>query len=238
MKHYRHTPAFTMLELVFVIAVVGIISALALPRFDRDNLQEAADQLASHIRYAQHLAMQDDRFMDPSLATPANWYKTRWQIAFHKRTQGSDYEWSYTIFSDTAGANTGNPDVSEMAKNPESPDKYLTGGYSTGTVAYKDADASPKLNLGHAYGIEYVGFGGGCTVADDRNQRLAFDYLGRPLYEKINNLDSPYMNGAANMLLLNTCTIDLCLDDPCPAGASDRKITIAVEPETGYTHIL
>ncbi|WP_300367295.1 prepilin-type N-terminal cleavage/methylation domain-containing protein, partial [Hydrogenimonas sp.] len=49
--------AFTMLELIIVIVVVGILSAIMIPRFSDDKLREAADQIMSHIRYTQHLAM-------------------------------------------------------------------------------------------------------------------------------------------------------------------------------------
>ena len=59
----KNKKAFTMLELVFVIVVSGILAATFIPRFDRDNLQEAADQVISHIRYTQHLAMVDDKFL-------------------------------------------------------------------------------------------------------------------------------------------------------------------------------
>ncbi len=54
--------AFTMLELIFVIVVVGILSFMAASSFQRNTVQEATDQLLSHIRYTQHLAMMDDKF--------------------------------------------------------------------------------------------------------------------------------------------------------------------------------
>ena len=54
--------AFTMLELVFVIVVVGILAAVFIPKFERDNAGEAAYQLARHIRLAQHHALVYDTF--------------------------------------------------------------------------------------------------------------------------------------------------------------------------------
>ena len=60
--------AFTMLELVFVIVIIGILAVVAMPSFQRDTLQEAGNQIISHIRYTQHLAMMDDKF-NPADAT-------------------------------------------------------------------------------------------------------------------------------------------------------------------------
>ena len=59
MKTFR---AFTMIELIFIIVVVGILAAVAIPRVERNGLIEAADQLSSHIRYTQQLAMNDNEF--------------------------------------------------------------------------------------------------------------------------------------------------------------------------------
>lgn len=70
--------AFTLLELVFVIVVIGILAAVIIPNTRTNPVREAAIQLVSHIRYTQHLAMVDDKFD----ATNNNWYKNRWQIVF------------------------------------------------------------------------------------------------------------------------------------------------------------
>ena len=71
--------AFTLLELVFVLVVIGILAAVIIPKTRTNPVREAAIQLVSHIRYAQHLAMVDDKF--DSNAT--DWYKNRWQMSFN-----------------------------------------------------------------------------------------------------------------------------------------------------------
>ena len=81
----KQTKAFTMIELVFVIVVLGILAALALPRMERDLRQEAKDNLLSAIRYTQHLALNDDK-TDPFDAT---WQDKLWNISF--ASDGSDY---------------------------------------------------------------------------------------------------------------------------------------------------
>ena len=70
--------AFTLLELVFVLVVIGILAAVIIPSTRTNPVREAAIQLVSHIRYTQHLAMVDDKF-DIANAT---WYKDRWLISF------------------------------------------------------------------------------------------------------------------------------------------------------------
>ncbi len=70
--------AFTLLELVFVLVVIGILAAVIIPNTRTNPVREAAVQLVSHIRYTQHLAMVDDKFD----AANANWYRDRWQIVF------------------------------------------------------------------------------------------------------------------------------------------------------------
>ena len=214
--------AFTMIELVFVLVGIGILAATIIPRMQTNPLQEAAIQLLSHIRYTQHLAMIDDKY-DRS---DADWYKERWQIFFAK-TAGSDNKWAYTIFSDFLGASTGNPDPTEMATNPLNLSKKLTGGYSAGTIAYDDSDATNKLNLGHSYGVSEVTFSDTCEA---NSKRIAFDHIGRPVYDSQHLLDGLYTNGATSRLLADDCDIKL--------SNGTQSIVIRIRPETGYTCIL
>ncbi|SMP85854.1 prepilin-type N-terminal cleavage/methylation domain-containing protein [Epsilonproteobacteria bacterium SCGC AD-308-P11] len=71
--------AFTLLELVFVIVIIGILSVVIMPRVNSNGERDAAVQLLSHITYTQHLAMIDDKFD----STNATWFRNRWQIRFN-----------------------------------------------------------------------------------------------------------------------------------------------------------
>ena len=82
----RH--AFTLIELVFVIVIIGIIATVSLPKMGVHDSRKVGDQLMSHIRYTQHLAMSDDKFD----STNATWFRNRWQI-----TLGTS---NYSIVSD------------------------------------------------------------------------------------------------------------------------------------------
>ncbi len=236
--------AFTLIELVFVIIIIGILSAVLIPQFNRPTLIEAVNQLVSHIRYTQHLAMVDNKFD----SNEAIWYKGRWQIFFAK-TKGSDKEWSYTIFSDKRGTVgfTGFPDIKEIAKNPLNPTtQYLTGGYTWGNIPYKDkhtkeidSRVTKNMNLGHYYSIKDIEFRGGCR--NGKNRRIAFDSIGRPIYGNSKYLDSLYhgTNSPKGSHLIRTqCIIELCTIDDCTYAKTNEIVKIALEPETGYVYIL
>jgi|FLOH01.1.fsa_nt_gi prepilin-type N-terminal cleavage/methylation domain-containing protein len=222
--------AFTMIELVFVIVVIGILAAVIIPNTRTNPLYEAATQLVSHIRYTQHLAMVDDKFSESN----TTWYRERWQMKFSKMG-GSDNRWAYTIYSDFINQD-GVPNANETAVNPLDSSKRLTGGYS-GTIEYGDSDASNKLNLGHSFSINDIDFLNGCSSGDTQKW-LSFDHLGRPLYRNMKLLDSLYKDGSISRLVTTTCKIEICTVTDCSAATSDEKVTIAIEPETGYAHIL
>ena len=67
-----------MIELVFVVVVIGILAAVIIPSTRTNPVAEASIKLISNIRYAQHLAMVDDKFD----ATNNTWYVNRWKIVF------------------------------------------------------------------------------------------------------------------------------------------------------------
>ena len=77
--------AFTLIEIVFVIVIIGILAVVIIPRTERDPLREAAIQIVSDIRYTQHLAMIDDKYD----STDSNWYRNRWQLLFGKSSTGT-----------------------------------------------------------------------------------------------------------------------------------------------------
>ncbi len=81
--------AFTLLELVFVIVVIGIISVTVLPRVNSSNLSERTIDLASKIKYTQHLAMIDDKFDSSN----SSWVRNKWQLLF---STANNLEYSIT----------------------------------------------------------------------------------------------------------------------------------------------
>lgn len=116
-----------MLELVFVIVVIGILAAAIIPRMDRDVLYEATEQLQAHIKYAQHLAMTDNVYDD----SEANWFYERWKIDLSNPSQ-------YTISKGESGGSFFGTDT--IAQDP------LTRDAMDGSVN-DDYDLESKYNV-------------------------------------------------------------------------------------------
>lgn len=233
MKH-----AFTMIELVFVIVIVGIISVMIAPNFQGNNLRQAADQVVSHIRYTQHLAMMDNKFDN----NDTQWFKGRWQIRFFEDITftalppNDPYNgiWAYSIYSDSPGYSD-LPNLTEMARDPLNPLAYLSGGYNN-TLHIEDSNSNENMRLNAKYGIEDIRFTGGCR---GNINHVSFDNIGRPFNNYITT-NTPYGIRTINFerLIEDQCIIQLCIVGDCATAIGDEIIEIGIEPETGYTHIL
>jgi len=174
--------AFTMLELIFVIIVIAMLAVLAMPNFNRNLLQEAADQVAGHIRYTQHLAMNDDKF-DPN---DGNWHIENWQMQF-KPLMGDVY---YEIYSDVNHG--GNSDNNESAIDP---------------LTHEALDGNSEItNLTQKFGITAVAFSNNCHAGASIGE-LAFDKMGRPYYYITST--QPAANHIYQYLLTADCVISL-----------------------------
>ena len=214
--------AFTLLELVFVIFVIGVLVATIIPRVDDNGLKEGALQLLSHIRYTQHLALSDDKYKNDD----PNWHRGRWQIVF-SNSKFSDYQPAYTIFSDHdfGQGYSGDPTKTEVATDPANTSRLLTGGYGTSALDITSSEFKgvKKLNLGKSYGITEVKLTGGCQYA-----RISFDYLGRPMTGDQSTMNGAYKAGTQR-LIQKDCKVKISKDD--------ESIYIVIKPETGYASI-
>lgn len=231
--------AFTLLEVVFVIVVVGILSIVIMPRMVPNNLQDAATQVVSHIRYAQHLAMSNDKYnpQDVDIVNNDSWFEKRWRLEFFN---GADTQnrWSYTVYDDSTDT-AGDPDPNEIAVNPVNKSKKLTGGNNgVGMIHTGDPEATSEMNIGLEYNILDVDFSAACRTAPN-SQTITFDHLGRPIRGATDTMISAYDAGiATNNLISDRCQIDLCEVADCTTAAVNQKISIIIEPETGYTCVL
>lgn len=219
---FKSPRGFTMLEIVFVIVMIGILAAVIIPRMQDNRLRQAADQVISHIRYTQHLAMMDDKF---SLEDNF-WFRTRWQIHFFNQAtpnDGTQYQ-GYVVFSNMGGQHEGSfSSWDEVAINPMDRSRHLVGGTTTLGANDDDSKVTRTMNLGKTYDIVNVVFAGGCDAA----KTLTFDYIGRPMVGDPANWESPYPEKS---LLVANCVITL-------TDGSDEEIDITIQPETGFASI-
>lgn len=217
---------FSLIEVIFVLVILGIITTLAMQKSSDTSLYQARDQIISHMRYAQHLAMSDDKFRGNSkLAKQGNdfnpssetkdWQKRFWQIQFH--IDGSIIAPSYSIYSDSARSATsknldGKPmNEGEIARDPLSR-LCLTGYNNTNIPVTCKKNRDKRLRLKEYYNIS------GLVITNEcgNSGRFYFDYLG-----------SPYC-GTAPTKLNRQAQITLT--------RGGQSVAICVEPLTGYVH--
>lgn len=209
--------AFTMIELVMVIVVLGILAALSMPRLDRDIRQEAADSILSDIRYTQFLALMDNKhnFNNPE------WQQRFWRITFSNC--GTDQ--FYMIGSDESmdGSNSANFALTEAAIDPTNnqPMFYACSGVNKTSV-------SDRIFITDKYGITTVTPSGGCTTAVNGSggKHLAFDQFGRPHYGFSTSTTPNYAS-----YMKETCTLTFTM-------SSGDTFAITILPETGHTYIV
>jgi prepilin-type N-terminal cleavage/methylation domain-containing protein len=204
--------AFTMLELVLVIVVLGILAALSIPRLDRDLKQEAADNVLSSIRYTQHLALLDNRhkFND------AQWQRTFWQIKFESCGGSSGIFLSIGRDDDKQG----DLDRSETAIDPSNGKPMFWQNTSSCSNGGDDT-VSENIFLSKKYGVTSVSPSGGCTV-----QHMGFDHLGRP-HTSFSGSNVPNYSSYTS----SQCTFTFNM-------SNGDSFQINIEPETGYAYIV
>ena len=232
--------SFTIIELIIVLLIISILVAVIIPRINSNKLLEAATQVVNHIRYTQHLALVDDKY-NPNLT---HWYRQRWQIAFSTAHSTR----SYSIFSDspsiTTGAYDGNPSANitytkvEVARNPLDRFRYLIGVPNSNFDNSSTKRISTNLDIGNLYGIVDVKMSDGTTSTV---KRILFDSFGRPYRGTGASTATHPLNSPLDKIATSTILIKLCVEACVGSNRevnSDSEIIIAVEPETGYTHIL
>ena len=221
--------AFPMRELIFVIVVVGILAAIMIPKLNRNASREAANQIITHIRYTQHLAMQDDKYENFISNQSKPWFKLRWGITFNETSlkecsidKPGVKTWKYSVFFDKSVNGNINSE-SEVANDIYKSGKLLSGGWSgISTDACKKINK--ELNLGKRFGITLVDFKDGCSGM----QTIIFDEMGRPM--RVASTTSGGAKRPYDRLLKKDCSITI-------TDKRGNQTTITIEKESGFASI-
>jgi prepilin-type N-terminal cleavage/methylation domain-containing protein len=217
--------AFTMIELVFVIVVLGIIASIAMGRMERDLRQEASETILSHIRLAQQLALNDDKHLDSTLpqATRDRWQLGYWQ--FSMKACGNDI--AYRVGSDTSlGGGINGIGKTEAAIDPIN-GKYIFSNNCSNIAN----DESPSVLLTKKFGITNAGVNnsGGCT-----GRQILFDYLGRPHFRNPTADNTPNFSN----IMTQDCNLTFTMSTDQDNDGANDTFTITIESETGHAFIV
>ena len=208
-----------MIELVFVIVVLGILASLAMGRMDRDLRQEAAETILSHIRLAQQMALSDNKHR-PSDGTSND---NRWQRAYWQFTlRPINGNWRYRVGSDSdLGGGANGLGKFEAAINP------IDGKYLWTNTTNLLNDESPVILLTKKYGINNVSFTNACV-----NRQIVFDYLGRP------HSNTSYNNPDFSNIMTSDCNLTFTLSTDQDNDGNPDSFVITIEKETGHAFIV
>jgi prepilin-type N-terminal cleavage/methylation domain-containing protein len=218
-KIYMKKTAFTLIELILVIVVLGILAALAIPRYDRDLRQEAVDNILSALRYTKHMALTDN------VANPRDnkWQRAFWRFGIEKCSDNGIF---YYISSDKDYE--GDIDSTEIINDPAN-GKKMMGDNNADCETQVNNNASPNIFLTKKYGIK----DGDITFTNCGNgsgSYLGFDYFGRPHRSYAGSSGSTYPDYAS--ILHTDCNITINF-----SNSGLDPISIIVESGTGHAYI-
>ena len=183
MRIFRRS--FSLLELIFVIVIVAIISSQIIPKSTISKLNLAVDKIILNLNYTRYIAHIDNKYD----IEDDQWKKKLWTLKF-QRCSSSVGGLYYVIYSDESGG-TAHFKKSETLKDPLSL-KYL---YSTSSCI-NSYDTSKYILLTKEYGVTKVEVS--CNTTDAIGQ-ISFGYDGR-IYSQL---------GSNPKEILNRCEIKL-----------------------------
>ena len=216
-----------MIELVFVIVVLGILASLAMDRMDRDIKQEASETILSHIRLAQQMALRDNKHRSDN---NRKWQKAYWRFEYRACNGTSNTEWTYRVGSSIdLGLHI---DKDESAVNPMD-GKYL---YTNGSCKNLASNESPTVLLTKKFGIHNISLTG-CAIPSGSTtsaKQIAFDYLGRP-HRGVGGYNSVSKQFTKKVRTDCKLTFTLSIDED--DDGVDDTFSIIIERETGHSYI-
>ena len=177
--------SFSLLELIFVIAIVAIISSQIIPKTNISKLNLASDKIILYLNHTRYISHIDNKYD----IEDNEWEKKRWTLKF-QRCSSSVGGLYYVIYSDTSGG-TAHFKKSETLKDP------LTNKYLYSSSSCKNSyDESKYILLTKEFGVTSVDVS--CNTTSAIGQ-ISFGYDGK-IYSQL---------GTTPKEILNSCEIKL-----------------------------
>jgi prepilin-type N-terminal cleavage/methylation domain-containing protein len=196
---------FSLLELIFVISVVGIIVSLSIQKNNLSKIKLAKNQILLHLKYTRYIAMVDNKYDYKD----SEWYKKRWSLKFLncQSTIGGFY---YVIYNDL--------DSNGAIKKEETLKDPLTGNYIYSYQCTKDSlyDKSKFVLLTQEYEIENIDIS--CNQTSTVGQ-ISFGNDGK-VYAKNGKSEDDYE-------ITEPCVINL-------SDKHNQSEKITIYPKSGY----
>ncbi len=189
--------AFSILELVFIIVMLGIMAGVSLMYIPQTKLRSAAEALIQNIKYTKSLAQLDDRYFtmeDESVSSSVDtnvqsefWKAGMWQIQFHMTTD----DYGYSIYADTGrSASSTNFDGRPMSGDliaKDSLNKACLSSYSESNLPSEcenNRAAEAQLTKTYDVTIDSIQYDSGnntnCSSSNSTTKRIYFDKAGLP----------------------------------------------------------
>jgi len=228
----KNRNAFTMIELIMVIVIIGIIATYSIPRIKRDERTEAINHMLSMIRYTQNLALHDTKHQ----RFDSRWQRAYWRFQIYKCKKGSGlfYMIGTDRSSDAIKSLNSFIDRSETAIDPSN-GKFTFWDTSKecpkNTTDALAEQVSPNIFITQKYGIKEVTFNAckiyknGSTTSSAKH--IGFDSFGRP-HKSFTKSDRPNHWGYA----VEDCEIEFKFQDN-----SIKPFVIVVPNESGYAYL-
>lgn len=218
--------AFTLIELIIVVVVLGVLVTYSTQMLSRDSRSEAINHILSMIRYTQNLALHDSKHDRDN----AYWQRSFWRFQIYKCKGGSGI--FYLIGTDkdyNRGVNR-----SETAIDPSN-GKFTF--WDTRKACPKNstdalnAQVSPNIFLTQKYGIKSVKFNA-CKIWTSGLKRssakhIGFDNYGRPIKSYSASYTPNYYGH-----VVGDCTVTFNFVDN-----SIKPFTVVIPANSGYAYL-
>ncbi|MBT0881916.1 prepilin-type N-terminal cleavage/methylation domain-containing protein [Campylobacter sp. 2018MI13] len=195
---------FTLIELVLVLVVAGILSSIAISKINSNSLILAARSLSQDIYILRDLALNYDVY-----DYTTNYDKSYWQIYFHcvanTKTSYNKYkcnhqEFGYSIFSDSIGSSSSNPDANELAKDLFDKTKLIGTRYAG--ISVDDNLLTTRTNLTKSFGITKIDVFYNLNNKYKKTHRIMVNELGELFASSYTNKSKTYNLIKANSYII------------------------------------